>query len=152
LQQKGDFQAAWIPFNGGRKAALALLGGNLDATVMTPSSSLAQIQDGKLRILAVSSAGRDEYFPSVPTFKEQGYDVSALLWRSIMVKKGTPQLIIEKLLSTMKKIEATAEWKKFMKANVQSPFPDITLEAMQKEVRDEVTSRREFLKKNGYIK
>lgn len=152
LQQKGDFQAAWIPFNGGNKAALALLGGNLDVAVMTPSSAVAQLQSGKIRLLAVSSAARDEYFPDVPTFKEQGYDMVAAIWRGIMVKKDTPRAVTDKLLSTMKKIEATAEWKKFMKVNLQVPYTIDSVDAMQTEVRDEVKSRREFLKKNGYIK
>jgi tripartite-type tricarboxylate transporter receptor subunit TctC len=60
LQQEGKFKADWIPFKGGQEAGLALLGGHIDVAVITPSSALAQIQNGDLRLLAISSAQRDE--------------------------------------------------------------------------------------------
>ena len=42
---------------------------------LTPSSALAQIQNGDIRLLGISSEAPHQYFPDVPTFKEQGYDV-----------------------------------------------------------------------------
>ncbi len=66
---------------------------------MTPSSALAQIKNGDIRLLGISSAERNEYFPDVPTFKEQGYDVVASIWRSIMVKAGTPKEVIDTLIA-----------------------------------------------------
>ena len=75
LQQEANFRADWIPFKGGQEAGLALLGAHIDVAVITPSSALAQIQNGDIRLLGISSAGRDEYFPDIPTFKEQGFDV-----------------------------------------------------------------------------
>ncbi len=70
---------------------IALLGGHIDVAIMTPSSALSQLQSGDIRLLGMSSARRNEYFPQVPTFKEQGYDVVESIWRSVMVKAGTPQ-------------------------------------------------------------
>ena len=81
-----------------RNAALSLLGGHIDVAIMTPSSALAQIKNGDIRLLGISSAERNEYFPNVPTFKEQGYDVVASIWRSVMVKAGTPKDIIDTLM------------------------------------------------------
>ena len=75
LQEIAGFKGIWVPFNGGNQAALALLGGHLDATIMTPSSALAQIKSGDIRLLAISTEQRAEYFPSVPTCKVQGIDL-----------------------------------------------------------------------------
>ena len=75
LQQEGKFKSAWIPFKGGQEAGTALLGGHIDVAVITPSSALAQLQNGDIRLLGISSDGRDPYFPDVPTFKEQGLGV-----------------------------------------------------------------------------
>src|SRR5262245_9332716 len=84
LQRVGGFKSIWVPFKGGGDAAIALLGGHINVAVMTPSSGLAQIKSGEIRLLGISSPGRNEYFPDVPTFKEQGYDVVEELWRSVM--------------------------------------------------------------------
>lgn len=151
LQQEGHFKSIWVPFKGGQDAALALLGGHIDAAIMTPSSALAQIKSGDIRLLGISSAQRNEYFPNVPTFQEQGYNVVASIWRGIMVKAGTPQSIIDTLTTTIDKIKQTQEWKNFSRLNMQSSV-NISLADMQKQVRDEVRSDAAFLQSTGLRK
>lgn len=145
LQEIAGFKGIWVPFNGGNQAALALLGGHLDATIMTPSSALAQIKSGDIRLLAISTEQRSEYFPSVPTFKEQGIDLVENIWRTIMVKHGTPPDVVARLAQGIKAVEAKPEWKKFMIENGQSTM-NISVEKMQVFVADEIESRRKFLK------
>ena len=151
LQEAAGIKASWIPFGGGNEAALALLGGHIDVAMMTPSSALAQVQGGELRLLAISTEGRDEYFPDVPTFKEQGYDVVEAIWRGVMVKKGTPAPIVEALGAAIDKVQATDEWKKFMHATLQSRLARNS-EQMQEQMRQEVASRQAFLRANGLLK
>jgi putative tricarboxylic transport membrane protein len=151
LQQEAGFKSIWVPFKGGQDAALALLGGHIDVAIMTPSSALSQIKNGDIRLLGISSGERNEYFPDVSTFKEQGYNVEASIWRGIMVKAGTPQPIIDTLMSALDKMKSTKEWQDFSRINMQSPV-NITLDVMQKQVRDEVASDRAFLEANGFRK
>ncbi len=151
LQQEGHFKSIWVPFTGGADAALALLGGHIDVAIMTPSSALAQVKSGDIRLLGISSAQRDQDFPDVPTFKEQGYNVVAAIWRGIMVKAGTPQPIIGTLVAAIEKIKQTDEWQQFSRRNMQSQV-DISLEDMQKQVRQEVRDDREFLEATGLRK
>jgi putative tricarboxylic transport membrane protein len=151
LQQEGRFKSIWVPFAGGQDAALSLLGGHIDAAIMTPSSGLAQIKNGDLRLLGISSAERDEYFPDVPTFKEQGYNVVTSIWRGVMVKAGTPQRIIIRLNAALDTMKKTDEWQKFSRLNMQSSV-DVSLEGMQKQVRQEVRDDGEFLKATGLRK
>lgn len=151
LQSVAGFKGSWVPFDGGNKAALALLGGHIDAVVMTPSSAKTQIAEGQIRLLGISTEGRDEFFPDTPTFKEQGYDVVESIWRGIMVSAGTPQDRIDAILKALDKIQATDEWKDFMKANMQSTLK-LSQAQMQKQVVAEVESRRNFLKENGFLK
>ena len=151
LQQEGHFKSIWVPFAGGQDAALSLLGGHIDAAIMTPSSGLAQIKNGDLRLLGISSAERNEYFPDVPTFKEQGYNVVTSIWRGVMVKAGTPQQIIIRLNAALDTMKKTDEWQKFSRLNMQSSV-DVSLEDMQKQVRQEVRDDGEFLKATGLRK
>jgi putative tricarboxylic transport membrane protein len=151
LQQVGGFKSIWVPFKGGGDAAIALLGGHVDVAVMTPSSGLAQLKSGEIRLLGISSAGRNEYFPDVPTFKEQGYDVVEEIWRSIMVKSGTPQAVLDTLMSAVDKMKTTKQWQDFSRLNMQSSM-NISLDAMQAKVRAEIASNREFLTSAGLRK
>ncbi|WP_157928977.1 Bug family tripartite tricarboxylate transporter substrate binding protein [Pararhizobium haloflavum] len=150
LQQEGEFEASWVPFDGGNEAALALLGGHIDAAVLTPSSATAQLESGEFRLLGISTDERDEYFPDTPTFKEQGLDVVESIWRGVMVKEGTPDEVIDRLIEGIAAVEKSEEWQEFMQNNMQSRL-DLDLEEMQEQVRAEVESRRTFLKDNGYL-
>ena len=147
LQQEARFKSDWIPFKGGQEAGLALLGGHIDAAVLTPSSVLAQIQGGDIRLLGISSAERDAFFPEIPTFKEQGFDVVETIWRGVMVKAGTPRSVIDTLTAAIETVKQTQEWKDFSRLTLQSPV-DVSLANMQKLVVDEINSDRTFLKSN----
>jgi tripartite-type tricarboxylate transporter receptor subunit TctC len=151
LQQVGGFKSIWIPFKGGQDAAVALLGGHIDVSVMTPSSALAQVKNGDIRLLGISAAERSEYFPDVPTFREQGYDVVEAIWRSVMVRAGTPKETVDSLMAGIDKMKATPQWQDFSKLNMQSSVT-ISLDGMQKKVRDEIAADRAFLEASGLRK
>jgi tripartite-type tricarboxylate transporter receptor subunit TctC len=148
VQQAGKFKAIWVPFRGGQDAALALLSGVINAAVMTPSSATAQIQHGDIRLLGVSAATRSEYFPDVPTFKEQGYDIVESIWRGLMVKRDTPREIVDTLMSATEKMKQSKDWQDYSRLTLQSPV-DISLDEMQKQVRSEVVADRAFLESTG---
>jgi tripartite-type tricarboxylate transporter receptor subunit TctC len=148
LQQVGKFKAIWVPFRGGQDAALALISGVINAAVMTPSSAIAQIQHGDIRLLGISSSKRSEYFPDVPTFKEQGYDIVESIWRGVMVKKDTPPRIVDAIMSATEKMKQSKDWQDYSRLTLQSPA-DISLDDMQKRVRSEVTADRAFLESSG---
>ncbi|MEO6986778.1 MAG: tripartite tricarboxylate transporter substrate-binding protein [Paralcaligenes sp.] len=109
---------------------------------------LKAARHGDLRLLAISTPERDSYFPDVPTFREQGYNVVEALWRGVMVKTGTPPGVIAILSAAMDRVEANPAWKKFMRQNVQSPLNKAG-EDMQNYVIKEVAQRRKFLQDIG---
>jgi putative tricarboxylic transport membrane protein len=150
LQQEGKFKSVWVPFKGGQEAGLALLGGHIDVAIMTPSSAPAQIRNGDIRLLGISSVRRTEYFPDVPTFKEQGYDVVEAIWRGVMVKAETPRTVVDALVSAIETVKQTQEWKDVARTNLQSPV-SISLDEMQRRVADEVSTYRDFLKSSGLL-
>ncbi len=87
-----------VPYKGSGPAVAALLGREVDMMFDSVSSSLAQIQAGKLRALAVSTAARSHVLPQVPTVQESGvpaFDTS--LWYGIFAAAGTPSAIVQKL-------------------------------------------------------
>lgn len=151
LQQAAKVEGAWIPFEGGNQAATALLGGHLDAAIMTPSSGLASVQSGDIRLLAVSAPKRASYYPDVPTMKELGYDVEEQIWRGVMVKSGTPEDVCVALGAVVDKAVQSESWTNTMKTRFQSPY-DISMEELNKKAATEVEERKVFLKAVGVLK
>lgn len=145
LQEIAGFKAVWVPFKGGQDATVALLGGHIQAALITPSTALSQYRAGEIRFLGVSTGERNEYMPDVPTFKEQGYDFSDSLWRGLMVKAGTPKPILDSLLAALAEMRKSRDWKEFSRINMQSNV-EFSLDEMNKKVRDEVAGYRTFLK------
>jgi tripartite-type tricarboxylate transporter receptor subunit TctC len=144
LQQKAGFSATWVPFQGGNQALLALLGGHLNAAVITPSTASAQIRSGDVRLLGISSEQRSAFYKDIPTFREQGYDVVETLWRGVMVVKGTPQPIVYKLVRSLEAVEKRPAWQAFMEENRQDVLP-LSQPELQAFVAKEVADRRRFL-------
>lgn len=151
LQQVAGFKATWIPFEGGADAVTNLLGGHIDVAVMTPSSGLSQVQSGDIRLLGISTEKRSPYFPDVPTFKESGYDVVEMLWRGVMVKKGTPQEVIDRLNQAFDKVVQSEDWKKYMSDFKQEDF-NLDSKNLTALVNSEISDRHVFLKEGGFLK
>jgi len=87
-----------VPYKGSGPAVTGLLGREVDFMFDSLSSSLAQIQGGKFRAIAVSTAKRSHVLPQVPTIAESGvpgFDISA--WYGIFAAAGTPAPIVQKL-------------------------------------------------------
>jgi tripartite-type tricarboxylate transporter receptor subunit TctC len=93
-----------VPYDGGGPALTALLGGHIDAMIGLTAHSLPHIKAGKIRVLAVLDDRRDPDLPDVPTCKEQGVNVTYLLWRGVLAPNGTPRPIIDKLAAAFKKM------------------------------------------------
>ena len=89
---------AHVPYKGSGPAVTALLGREVDLIFDSLSSSLAQIQGGKFRAVAVSTAKRSHVLPQVPTIQESGvpgFDISA--WYGIFAPAATPPAIVQRL-------------------------------------------------------
>ena len=62
---------AHIPYRGGAPALTDLVGGRLDALVLTLGDMVQHARAGKLRLLASTGPARSRFSPQVPTFAEQ---------------------------------------------------------------------------------
>ncbi len=87
-----------VPYKGGGPALVALIGGEIFLSFLTPVAVIQHLKTGKLRGLAVTSAKRSPLTPDLPTISESGlngYDV--FIWEGMMVPSGTPNEIISRL-------------------------------------------------------
>ena len=100
LQKLAGVQLNYVPFKGGSDAVTALLGGHVD--VMLEAGWGAMANAGKLRLLAVAEAKRLPKWPKVPTFKENGLDISVRSTIGIAGPKQLPKAIVAKLEEAFK--------------------------------------------------
>ena len=78
-------QLEYIAFAGGGEATTALLGGNVTFLSTGIGESVAQLEAGTIRALAITAAERlpSDLLKDVPTVKEAGYDVTYEVWRGV---------------------------------------------------------------------
>ena len=99
-----------IPFKGGGPAVLAVISGECQFTFATALSVQPQIKAGKVRALAVTTAGRSASFPDLPTVAEAGVPgFDAITWHGIVVPARTPQIVIARLNGEFNKLLQTAD-------------------------------------------
>jgi len=100
-QQTGT-KGVHVPYKGGAPAMQDLIGGQVDATFMNINTGLPNIQAGKLRALAITSAKRSPLLPNVPTLEEAGVKgVTVYSWQAFALPHGTPADIKQKLHSAI---------------------------------------------------
>ena len=87
-----------IPYKGQAQAMNDLIGGQLQYMFSPIQNALPQIQQGRLKALAVASATRHKAMPQVPTLNEQGYQgVELTNWFAVYAPINTPPAVVKKL-------------------------------------------------------
>ncbi len=96
--QHFGIDAVHAPYKGSAPADVDLVAGQIQFMTDTINSVAPFIKDGKLRLLAVSTAKRIPNFPAAPTLAESGMTgFEAGAWQGVMVPAQTPQPIIDRL-------------------------------------------------------
>ncbi len=87
-----------VPYRGGGPVMTDLLGAQVDASFMNINTAMPQIQAGKLKALAITSAKRSQLLPNVQTLEEAGIkDANVYSWQAIAAPRGLPADIKAKL-------------------------------------------------------
>jgi len=107
-----------VVFNSGGETMTAVLGGHIDVAASAPSSVLAQVQAGKMRMLAIGAPVRlGGAFAQVPTWRELGVASSFELWRGLAGPKGMSRAQIQFWDATLGSLVKTDEWNKELADN-----------------------------------
>lgn len=106
-----------VPYRGAGPAVTDAVGGQINIMFDNLPSSMAQIQGGNLRAMAIAWPERLDILKDVPTLAEEGFpELNSPAWYGLLAPKGTPEAIVSKLheaaaqaLKTPAVIEALAK-------------------------------------------
>jgi tripartite-type tricarboxylate transporter receptor subunit TctC len=113
------YKASYIP---------DLLSGQVPLTLVPIASVIEFIRDGRLRIIAVTTATRSELLPDVPAIGEFVPGYAAAGWYGICVPRGTPAEIVDKLATTILAVDTDPGFQARLKALGIEPAPMNTAE------------------------
>ncbi|RFU63867.1 tripartite tricarboxylate transporter substrate binding protein [Peribacillus glennii] len=146
VEDKTGVKFTHVPYNeGSAPAVAALVGGHLDAVSVAPGIAKAQIDAGKIKVLAIMSDEKLPLFPEVPTFKELGYDITIRAWAALNAPADTPDEIMDSLNEIFSKTSKDPEFKKFLEKQGIQPV-EIEGEELKNMIEEDHNYYGELLK------
>jgi putative tricarboxylic transport membrane protein len=115
LEQGTGAKFIYFPFKGGGDVATNLVGKQVDSTVNNPNEAVDHWKAGRLRPLGIFDAERLNLpdWQSIPTMKEQGYDIEYLMLRGLFGAPGIAKEARDWYIDLLKKVAETPEWVEF---------------------------------------
>ncbi len=123
FKQLAGVDVVHVPYRGGPDMVAALLSSQVAFAFPTFITVLPQVQSGKLRALAVTSATRNPKLPNVPTMKEAlppGFELNA--WFGILAPAGVPADVVSRLNSEINKVLNDPAMRERMQADGTAVF------------------------------
>lgn len=123
FKKAAGLQITHIPYKGGAPAITELLGGHVPVLFSSLGAAAPLIKSGKLKALAVSSAGRSSMFPDVPTIAELGYPgFDATIWFGLVAPAGLPPAVNRRLVTELDKIMKDPKVQDAIRAEAYEPM------------------------------
>ena len=98
-----------IPYRGMAPSLQDVMGGQVPCMFLDLAGGLATMQSGKVRVLAIGSAGRAPSLPNVPTLAEAGVpNVEVYAFQGLLGPAGLPDAVVERLNSELNKALVSA--------------------------------------------
>ena len=92
-----------VGYKGLAPAIIDLMAGRIAFIVGSATNDQQLVQEGKLRILAMTGATRSERYPSVPSIAEAGFpDLVTTTWAGMVGPGGIPKAVADRLSSELK--------------------------------------------------
>ncbi len=106
----------YITYDGGGPLTTALLGSKIDVGMSGLGEFEGQIEDGSLRVLAVSGEERLDTVDA-PTLMEEGIDFSFINWRGVLAPPGISDATRDEYIELLTQMHDTPEWREALERN-----------------------------------
>ena len=139
-----------VPYKGGAPAMQDMLGGQMASGFPGVGEALAQLNTGRLRVLATTGAQRSKFLPDVPTMAESGYkDVVAEVWVGVFMPPKTPPAIVAQASDVINDAIKTAEFRTLYAKFAMEPLPG-TPESFAALIKADIAAWGPIVKASGF--
>lgn len=124
FRSRAGIEMQHVPYRGMPQALTDVLAGEVDCVFADPASAQGLIQDGRLRVLAVTSSERLAGLPDVPTLAQAGlFGAELSAWVGVFVRSGTPSDIVTKLGQVVLGFVNNKDTAVYLESVGAKPFP-----------------------------
>ena len=138
-----------VPYKSAGQSATALMSGETDFMVSSPTAAMTPIKTGRLRAIAVTGPRRLALTPEIPTVAESGVPGFELTgWYMMLAPAGVPREIIARLNSELVKAVHTPQVKERFAALGTEPVGN-SAEACGEFLRAEIAKWTKVVRASG---
>ena len=122
FKDKLGLETVEVPYKTAADSLNDFASGAIDFAFLDNVFSMAQQREGRVRVIAVSTAQRLQANPDIPTMTEAGIPMDLTGYFSLMVPVGVPRPIVEQLHKWANEVVASAETKAFLNKFASDPW------------------------------
>ncbi|MGY4366485.1 tripartite-type tricarboxylate transporter receptor subunit TctC [Bradyrhizobium sp. LB1.3] len=138
-----------VPYRGSAPILNDIIGGHISFGITTLADALPQHRAKGVKIIAVASAERSPFAPTVPTLKESGIDLVADAWYGMWLPAGSSPEFASKLGAAASAALAKAEVKEKLTAIGLIPVGS-SADGLTKELAANAAFWQPIVKATGY--
>jgi putative tricarboxylic transport membrane protein len=141
----------YVPFDGGGEAMTALLGRFVQVFSGDVTQVDAQIEAGRIRVLAVLAPERvGGTLAEVPTARELGYPVEWVTWRGFYLPPGVPESRYAEWIGVLETVARSDAWARELNRSRLEPY-FLAGPAFERFVNEQVYELRELSRRMGLL-
>ena len=150
LAQTAGIALEHVPYKGGNPAIQDVLSGSIPLVILTATTIMPQVKNGKLRALGLIENRRFDAVPGVPTIGESvpGYAVPDT-WFGVMGPAGMPRPVVERLNAELRKAVQAPDVRQRIENIGMVPTGTASADEMAASVRAEVETIRRIVTAAG---
>jgi len=148
IEMEAGVEMIPIPYRGTAAAVSDVLAGRVDLMVDAATSAFPRIQNGQLRVLALSSPERYPLMPEAPIIAEALPKIFFMSWLGLAMPAGTPRVIVDRLNRDIRAalVLPDVQQRLVEGGNVATPSSP---EEMRAKVASEMTRWRQVIEAGG---
>ena len=124
FMQQTSISVQYVQYKGGSQGTVDLLGGTIDAQMMSSAVAAGQVDNTRVKILAVANKHRLSILPNVPTMEEGGVSgVNQTAWQGVFSAPRMPQPLREQIAREVFAITSDPAYQQKLRQSGFEPLP-----------------------------
>jgi tripartite-type tricarboxylate transporter receptor subunit TctC len=121
---KSGTRLVHIPYPSSPQAVEALIRNDVQMVCLPAISITPQLENGKIKLLAITTAKRSALLPGIPTLEEAGIDVEADAWNGLIGPAGLSKATVERINHLVAEAITSPAVRQKLSAQLMEPIPD----------------------------